>query len=186
MRQYADNTTLSLACKDACDLEEGLTRNVEVVARWVEENRLRLNVKKTQMLLLSRRGRRRELDSVKVMLPGQPLTRCGKVKCLGVWIDDCLTWRDHIADVRRKCFGALSKIQWLRDVLPVDTKKKLYDTFVLRHLDYCCVLWHECSKELQCRVDRIQNYRKRLILSKPSRTPSEGLRQELKWTHLSK
>ena len=58
MRQYADNTTLSLACKDACDLEVGLMRNVEVVARWVEENRLRLNVKKTQMLLLSRRGRR--------------------------------------------------------------------------------------------------------------------------------
>ena len=22
-----------------------------------------------------------------------------KLKCLGVWIDDCLTWRDHIADV---------------------------------------------------------------------------------------
>ena len=123
---------------------------------------------------------------MKVMLQEQPLTRCVKVKCLGVWIDDCLTWRDHIADVRRKCFGALSKIQWLRDVLPVDTKKKLYDTFVLPHLDYCCVLWHECSKELQCRVDRIQNYRNRLILSKPSRTPSEGLRQELKWTHLSK
>ena len=107
VRQYADDTTLSLACKDACDLEEGLTRNVQVVARWVEENRLRLNVEKTQMLLLSRRGRRRELDSVKVMLQGQPLTRCGKVKCLGVWIDNCLTWRDHIADVRRKCFGAL-------------------------------------------------------------------------------
>ena len=39
-------------------------------------NRLRLNVKKTQMLLLSRRGRRRELDSVEVNLQGQPLTRC--------------------------------------------------------------------------------------------------------------
>ena len=81
---------------------------------------------KTQMRLLSRRGRRRELDSVKVMLQGQALTRCGKVKCLGVWIDDCLTWSDHIADVR-KCFGALSKIRRLRNVPSVDTKIKLYD-----------------------------------------------------------
>jgi len=48
------------------------------------------------------------------------------------------------------------------------------------------VLWHECSKELQRRVDRIQNYGMGLILSKPPRTPSEGLRQKLKWTHLSK
>ena len=90
-----------------------------------------------------------------------------------------------VTDVRRKCFGARSKIRRLRDVLPVDTKKKLYDGFVLLHLDYCCVLWHECSKELQRRVDRIHNYGMRLILLKLLRTPSEGLRQKLKWTHLS-
>ena len=90
-------------------------------------NRLRLNVKKTQMLLLPKRGRR-----------------------------------------------------------PVDPKTKLYDAFVLPHLDYCFALWHECSKELQCRVDRIQNYGMRLIFSKPPRTPSERLRQKLKWPHLGK
>ena len=69
---------------------------------------------------------------------------------------------------------------------PVDTKTKLYDTFVLPHLDYCFALWQECSKELQCRVDQIQNYGMRLILSKPLRTQSEGLRQKLKWPHLGK
>ena len=47
VRQYADDTTLSLAGTNSRDLEEGLTRNVEDVAKWVEENRLRLNVKKT-------------------------------------------------------------------------------------------------------------------------------------------
>ena len=35
VRQYADDTTLSLASKNARDLEEGLTRNVEDVTRWV-------------------------------------------------------------------------------------------------------------------------------------------------------
>ena len=134
VRQYTDDTTLSLACKNARDLEEGLTRNVEDVVRWERKT----YVKKTQMFLLSKRSRRRELVSVKVKLKGQPLTRCGKVKCLGVWNEDCLTWMDHIADVRR----ALSKIRRLRDVLPVDTKTKLCNTFVLLHLHYCCVLWH--------------------------------------------
>ena len=61
-------------------MEEGLTRNVEDMVRCVEESKLRLNVKKTQMLLLSRRGRRQELDSVEVKLEGQHSTRCGKVK----------------------------------------------------------------------------------------------------------
>ena len=47
----------------------------------------------------------------------------------------------------------LSKIRQLRDDLPADTKTKLYNTFVLPHLDYCYVLWHECSKEVQHRVE---------------------------------
>ena len=44
VRQYANDNTLSLACKDARDMEKGLMRKVEDVARWVEENRLKLNV----------------------------------------------------------------------------------------------------------------------------------------------
>ena len=52
-------------------------------------------------------------------------------------------------------------------ILPVDTKKKMQN-----HLDYCCVVWQECSLELQRKVESIQNYGMRLILSKPARTPS--------------
>ena len=63
------------------------------------------------------------------------------------------------------------------------TKKK-FCALVQPHLDYCSV-WQECSLELKLRLDRIQNYGMRLILSQPPRTPSEGLRKTLNWMPLS-
>ena len=97
-----------------------------------------------------------------------------------------MTWRDHIEEVRRKCFGGLAKLRRLRDTLPKVTKKNIYNALVLPHLDYCCVLWQECRKALQQRVERIQNYGMRLICSKPPGTSSDELRKGLNWLPLGK
>jgi len=88
--------------------------------------------------------------------------------------------------VRRKCFRGLAELRRLRDALPAVTKKNIYNALVLPTLDYCCVVWQECGKLLQQRVERIQNYGMRLICSKPPRTPSESLRKELNWMPLTK
>ena len=53
------------------------------------------------MILLGRRRRARELEDVEVELDGQKLPRSRKVRCLGVWLDDELTWKDHVSAVRR-------------------------------------------------------------------------------------
>ena len=90
---------------------------------WVCDNRLKLNDGKTQMLLLSRRRRAHELEQVDGRIQGKKVTRSVKVKCLGVWIDDGLTWRDHVEAVRRKCFAGLAKLKRLRNVLPPGIKK---------------------------------------------------------------
>ena len=112
-------------------------------------------------------------------LRGEAIPRNKKVKYLGVWIDDELKWNEHIMAVRRRCLRGLDKLRRLREVLPVSIKKKLYNALVLPHLDYCCVLWQECKVELQQKLERVQNYGTRLILSKPPRTPSEELQGNL-------
>ena len=106
------------------------------------------------------------------------------VKCLGVSIDDGLTWREHVDSLRKKCYCGLPKLRRLRDVLPPETKK-VYNALVLPHLDYCSVVWQECTIELQQKVEQIQNYGMHLILSKTPRTASSDLRATLKWTPLT-
>ena len=75
VQQYADDTTLSLVSKDVRDLEDGLTSDLEGVAKWVSDNKLRLNEEKTPMSLLSRRWRLQELEQVIIRMGGMKVAR---------------------------------------------------------------------------------------------------------------
>ena len=101
---------------------------------------------------------------------GTKVARSKKVKYLGVWIDDGLTWQDQVEAVRRKCFAGLAKLKRLRNVLPSSTKKRIFCALVQPHLDYCSVVWQECSLALQLRLNRIQNYG--MLARHQSRLPS--------------
>ena len=56
---------------------------------------MKLNEAKTQMLLLSRKRRSKEVDDVVVKLRGREVTRCDRVKYHGVWVDEGFSWNDH-------------------------------------------------------------------------------------------
>ena len=51
--------------------------------------------------------------------------------------------------------------------LPQETRKRLYCLLVQPHVDYCCVVWDCCSKQLQTKVETIQNRGMRYILKSP-------------------
>ena len=79
-------------------MQSGLTDDLEGVNKWMKDNKLKLNVKKTQPIVLSKKRRACELENVEVKLERQSLTRKDTVKYLGVWVDDKLTWQKHIEE----------------------------------------------------------------------------------------
>ena len=97
--QYVDNTAISAmyCARDSSeDLSTNLNEDLASVANWVEQNGLKLNETITQMLLLSRKRRAKELDDVVVKLKGQQVTWSEKVKYLGFRVDNGLNWKEHI------------------------------------------------------------------------------------------
>ena len=70
------------------------------LAHWVRKNGLKLNENKTQVIMLSRKGRVKELESIKVTLSEVEILKHRSVRCLGVTIaeglDTCLE-RGHRA-----------------------------------------------------------------------------------------
>ena len=181
--QYADDTTMTVVAKDAVTLERCLEEDVERVTQWADKNDLKLNVKITNLMLIGRKRREKELNEVMVEMRGQLLERSRTMKCLRVFLDVGLTWNDHFEYVRKKCFAGLGKLKRWSGVLPSRTKKQIYNALVLPYLDYCLVVWQECSQCLRQKLERVQNYGMRIILSRPPRTHSGDLRKELNWTH---
>ena len=97
-----------------------------------------MNVSKTQLMVLSRRCRKCEAERIRIQLDGSILVSDEKVRYLGVDIDRNFTLKDQVCKVRQSCLSSLSRVS---SFLPFETKKRLYNTLVLPHMDYCCVVW---------------------------------------------
>ena len=99
-------------------------------------------------------------------------------------IDSQLTFRQHVARVTSKAYGALKTLCHVKASLPTVTRILLYRTLVLPHLEYCSAIWDSHTAELTSKVERVQNRAMRYILDRPPRTSSDSLRQQLKWQTL--
>ena len=102
VKQYADDTTISLSAEDINTLREGLEDDADNVMKWAENNGLKLNTKKTQLPLIGRKKRERELAQVRVLMGKEEVERSKCAKCLGVMLDDGLSWREQVQQVRKK------------------------------------------------------------------------------------
>jgi Cft2 family RNA processing exonuclease len=108
VRQYADDTSAYSACATPIELSCSLSKDLDSISCWIKRNKLFLNTAKNQLMLLSRRKRSRDLESVQVELMGSKVDWRHTVKYLGVWIGEKLTWEDHI-----KYVGKSALVAWL-------------------------------------------------------------------------
>ena len=110
---------------------------------------------------------------MQIVVKDEVLVRCDKVQFLGVTVNRQVNWKDHSEDVRRKCLRGLAQLHRVKEALPIWLRKLLYQTLILPHLDYCAVVWAECSKADEDKVERLQNRGMWLILDKRRDYPSK-------------
>ena len=70
-----------------------------------------IKVEYTQLLLLNRKRRAQELENAEIRMDDQKRVRSKTVKCLGVLLDDGLTWKQQVQSVRKHCFAGLAKLR---------------------------------------------------------------------------
>ena len=63
---------------------------------------------------------------------------------------------------------------------------RIHNALALRYLDYRCVMWQDCVKVFQRKVERIQiMYTVRLNVSKPPRALHDDVRKIMNWIPLT-
>ena len=88
---YADDIAVYFAKQCTQTVEQVLTEELGLLASWIVQNGLRINLAKTQFLSLSRRCREEEAND-----NGTSLVMSDTVKYLGVTIDKRHSWKYHI------------------------------------------------------------------------------------------
>ena len=77
---YADDTTIYCSAKDPSVVKDLLGSDLSRVAKLIEENGLKINVSKTQLLVLSPPRRQEHTKTIKIRLKGEEIIQQEKVK----------------------------------------------------------------------------------------------------------
>ena len=82
---------------------------------------------------------------------------------LGMTLDSHLTWDGHCKQVANKISRNSGAISRVKKLLPPDSLKLLYNSFVLPHLQYGLAVWGGCTGENKKRIVAIQKRATRVI-----------------------
>ena len=104
--------------------------------KWYRANKLSLNVHKTVLLKFWPEGR-----SLNINIEGVPLVNEHHVKFLGVWLDDCLTWKEHSNTVLNRVKVNHKLLTNAKNMLDEKSLMAIYNVHIYRHLSYCLVVW---------------------------------------------
>ena len=86
------------------------------------------------------------------------------MKILGVIIDDQLTWGSHVKKVRRQTHNTIVNLARTNAVLPLKSRRTLYDALVTPHLNYCDIVWGGISKKWSQEIQKSGNQAAKTLL----------------------
>jgi len=127
---FADDTNALCSHKPLPELKQMINTELVLLAEWFKTNRLSLNVKKTSSITFHSPNKTILNSGNKLSLEGIAIEQVSSTKFLGIYIDECLTWKEHVKVIASKIainLGILRKISYL---LPSKILINLYCTLV--------------------------------------------------------
>ena len=119
-----------------------------------------------------------------VVANGKPISRTNTQVCLGVKLDENLSWASHIDKTCKKASSGIGAIKRIKPFVPVHTLESIYKSLVQPYFDYCSPLWDTCGKLLKDKLQRFQTRAARVILGANHDTHSVDLLNMFSWDTL--
>ena len=95
-----------------------------------------------------------------LVINGVPIIQVITTKFLGVYVDQHLTWKEHIKNVSIKIAKNVGRIARSLYFLPPAIRIKLYYSLIFAYLTYCNVVW---ASNYDSRLSRLVILQKRAI-----------------------
>ena len=126
----------------------------------------------------SRKRKQLPTCNISPTLNNEPVSQVNNIKYLGCTVDDNLSFKIHFDKTVAKLNRANGVLRRVSPYIPISTRKNLYNTLALPHLDYCSNIWSNMPKTYIQRMQRIQNRSMRIILDAHPRSHSKDLLRE--------
>ena len=98
-------------------------------------------------------------------------------KLLWIIVDSSLAWTLQVDSVCKKANSKIALLKRIYYFLNEHMRTLLYNAYIFPVLDYCCRIWGRYMKKIAI----LQKRSAKIILFKPSLTPSRELFKKLEW-----
>jgi len=157
---FADDTNVFYSHSSLETLFQIVNEELTLAANWFCANKLTLNLDKTNYILFKSHRKPCPSQYPILSINGTPLSRVESTKFLGVYVDQHLTWKDHIKCISSKIAKNTGIIARTAYLLPPSVRIKLYYTLVYPYLAYCNLIW---ASTYTTRLHRLIILQKRVI-----------------------
>ena len=161
---FADDTGFTAASESFPHLKNLIEEDIQSLVTWLANNKLKLNVLKTEFLIIGSKARLSRLeDDLYISVEGKSIYRSPYHKSLGFVIDESIDWEDHINAVIKKANCGISVLRSARSYLPLEVLQTLYRALIECHFRYGDIVWGNCGETLLNKLQKIQNRAARII-----------------------
>ena len=99
---FADDTNFAMAHPDFGCLIRNANTTLEYVSRWFQMNKLSLNVNKSNYILFRTKNKTTPKQDSKLQINNTEIKQVSCAKCLGILVDERLSWGNHTEHVCKK------------------------------------------------------------------------------------
>lgn len=157
-----------------------MNSDLEVLSKWISDVRLRLQLRKTKSLLISRK---KLPPPANVLIDGEEVEQVSSYKLLGVWISDDLSWSHHIGAVCMRTKHLLGCLYRSFRLASSDCLNTIYRAVIRPMLEYSASAWSPSHSVHRVRLERVQSFAAKIV-SKSWRTSPSALKARLHWPPL--
>ena len=153
-RLFADDANIFYATKTSKDLEAVMNSELQKVINYCSLNKLSVNMKKTNFMIITS-PQKPAIHNINIL----NIERKTSIKYLGIYLDEHLNWKTHIAHVQGKLTKNLGILNQLRNYLNLKMLRQLYYTLIYPYLNYGAMCWGNtyqtnlnkiCTKQNKC------------------------------------
>ena len=163
---YADDATLWKSGSSYIQIQDDLQSSLNRAEAWFVLNDMVPNAKKTKQLLIGTHQKLRHINisSLELYMSENLIAQAIDENLLGVMLDQHLCWDNHIDYLLRKLNSRFFLLRRAKRYLTISCRNLLYNTLVKPILEYCCIVWGNCSNEQLLRLVGFQTRCARLIM----------------------
>ncbi len=96
------------------------------------------------------------INTIIVNIDNTVLSPSSNIKILGVTIDECLTFNEHINIICSNAARQLNAIKRLQCNLDKESGLAIYRSYILSNFNYCPLVWYFCGIQNSRNMEKIQ------------------------------